>query len=217
MAIGSYAVLLLVLGVIFTLINQTAGYYVIYIGTLLFELLLILFFVLIVAGPANKCTANDNTSGVTTLVDIMCELPVDKRNKVAFVFFDLEEVGLFGSAGFASKHKKIMKNKLLINFDCVSDGDNILFAVKKGAKAFVPQIQKAFESADFNVEVLSRGVFYPSDQANFPCGVGVAALNKSKFFGVLYMDKIHTKNDIVYQQKNIDFLKNSAIKLVDLI
>ncbi len=217
-AIGSYALLWFVLGVIFTLINEVAGYYILYYGALLFEPILILLLVLMIAGPANKCTANDNTSGVTTLVDIMCDLPEDKREIVAFVFFDLEEAGLFGSAGFASKHKKIMKNKLLINFDCVSDGDNMLFAVRKGAKAYMPKIEKAFESdGNFTVEVLSKGVFYPSDQSNFRCGVGVAALNKSKFFGILYMNKIHTKNDIIYQQKNIDFLKNGAIKLVDLI
>ncbi len=217
-AIGLYVLFWFVLGVIATIINEMAGYYVLYYGALLFEPILIILLVLMLVGPANKCTANDNTSGVTTLVDIMCALSEDKKEKVAFVFFDLEEAGLFGSAGFATKNKKIMKNKLLINFDCVSDGDNILFAVRKGAKVYMPKIEKAFEGdGNFTVEVLSKGVFYPSDQANFPCGVGVAALKKSKFFGILYMDKIHTKNDIIYQQKNIDFLKNGAIKLIDLL
>ena len=88
---------------------------------------------LIMAGPANRHTANDNTSGVTTLLDTMAALPEELRGEVAFVFFDLEEMGLFGSAGFAGKHKNVTKNTLLINFDCVSDGKNILFVLRKGA------------------------------------------------------------------------------------
>ena len=88
---------------------------------------------IIVAGPANKHTANDNTSGVTVLIDLMLSLPEEERGKVAFIFFDLEEMGLLGSQNYAKRHKAEMKNKLLINFDCVSDGKTILFAVKKGA------------------------------------------------------------------------------------
>lgn len=47
-------------------------------------------------GPANKHTANDNTSGVTLLVDIMTDMPSEMRHKVAYIFFDLEEVGMVG-------------------------------------------------------------------------------------------------------------------------
>lgn len=49
-----------------------------------------IFIWLIMCGPANKHTANDNTSGVATLFDIMKKMPQDKRNNVAFVFFDHE-------------------------------------------------------------------------------------------------------------------------------
>ena len=60
-------------------------------------------------GKANPHTANDNTSGVTTLIDIMTSLPKTDRNGVAFVFFDLEELGLIGSSSFAKKHKDISR------------------------------------------------------------------------------------------------------------
>ncbi len=174
--------------------------------------------VLILAGPANKHTANDNTSGVTTLLDIMNALPVESRDAVAFVFFDFEEVGLLGSASFYSKHKKAMKNKLLVNFDCVSDGENMIFAVRKGAKKFVPQLRQAYKS-DNNVktEILTKGVFYPSDQANYPCGVGVAALKKSKRLNILYMDRIHTGRDTVYREENIRFLTEGSVTLAELL
>ncbi len=174
-----------------------------------FLAIMLLFF----GGPANKHTANDNTSGVTLLLDIMTDLPESEREKVAFIFFDLEEMGLFGSAGYASKHKSVAKEKLLLNFDCISDGKNALFVVGKGARQYSARIAEAFSENDaFAVEVAEKGAIYPSDQMNFKRGVGVAALNKTKR-GLLYMDKIHTGKDKVYQEENIEFFKNGAIAL----
>lgn len=183
------------------------------IGYLMFWVAMIAVFWLILAGPANKHTANDNTSGVTLLLDIMQQTPEELRGQLAFIFFDLEEMGLFGSAGYRSRHKKDTQNTLLINFDCVSDGDHLLFALRKGAKPYADAIKRAFPSTPtLTVEVLSRGVFYPSDQINFPCGVGVAALKQSRI-GLLYMDRIHTSRDTVYEQKNMDYLCAGAIRL----
>ena len=175
-----------------------------------------LTFFLFMSGPANKHTANDNTSGVITLLEIMQALPEDKKNEIAFVFFDLEEMGLFGSSGFASKHKASMKDKLLLNFDCVSDGNTILFAVKNSAKKYIPALEKSFDSNEsFTVDIASKGVFYPSDQANFKAGVGVAALNYSKKFRTLYMDKIHTDKDRIFDEENIEFLTSGAVRLCE--
>lgn len=173
---------------------------------------------LLMAGPANRHTANDNTSGVTVLVDLLCTLPEEKRDAVALVFFDLEEVGLVGSSAFAKAHKKAMKDRLLMNFDCVSDGTNLLFALRKPAKKFAPAIESAFPQNDeFSVEVTSKGVFYPSDQMNFSCGVGVAALKRTKRGNLLYMDRIHTPKDTVYREENIVYLTEGAIRLIDLL
>ena len=181
---------------------------------LLWYLLLLVEMFLLMAGPANRHTANDNTSGVTTLLDIMTALPTEARESVAFVFFDLEEMGLFGSAGFANQHKQIAKNTLLVNFDCVSDGDTILFALRKGSERYAQVIEKAFPATDtLKVEVVSKGVFYPSDQANFTRGVGVAALKgKGR---LLYMDRIHTGRDTVYTEENITYLTEGAVRLAE--
>ncbi|MBQ7309348.1 MAG: M28 family peptidase [Clostridia bacterium] len=189
-----------------------------FISLLIYEAILIGFIILLLAGPANKHTANDNTSGVTTLLDLMTAMPEELREKTAFVFFDLEESGLIGSSAFAKKHKQTMKNKPLINFDCVSDGNHILFAVNKEAKNYTETLKEAFtENESCKVEILSKGVFYPSDQKNFKQGIGVAALKKSKIRGILYMDRIHTKRDTVYREENIRFLTEGAIRFVKLI
>ena len=173
-------------------------------------------FLLLFFGPANKHTANDNTSGVTLLFEIMEEIPPRHREKVAFVFFDLEEMGMFGSMGFAAKHKKIKNATLVINFDCVSDGDNIILALRNGAKKYEDVLGSLFEAKDdINVEFFEKGVFYPSDQIVFRNGVGVAALKKKG--KILYMNRIHTNRDIVYTEENITYLKNAAVKLVKKI
>ena len=181
------------------------------------EAVLFLLIFLLLAGPANKHTANDNTSGVTLLIDAMREMPPERRDEVAFVFFDLEESGLFGSMGFARKHKAEMRDRLLLNFDCISDGENMLFALRRGAVKYREAIGQAFAERDgFSVTVADRGVFYPSDQMNFPCGVGVAALRSTKG-GLLYMNRIHTCRDVIYREENIEFFLRGAIELPSLV
>ncbi len=162
-------------------------------------LLLMLF------GPANKHTANDNTSGVITLIEAMHDEDIQK--KAAFVFFDQEELGLFGSSYFAKKHKSIMKDKLLINFDCVSDGDHLMFIYSKPAQAYRNKAEAAFISTKEKEALHTEAskTLYPSDQKSFPCSIGTAAFNKNKFFGY-YLDKIHTSKDTVFDERNIEYL-----------
>ena len=159
-------------------------------------------------GPANPHTVNDNTSGVVTLCELIGAMSEDERARCAFVFFDHEESGLFGSAFFASRHKRAMKDKLLINFDCVSDGDHLLFVESGKAKKYAgAALEEAFVSSGGKEVHLAGplGAFYPSDQANFRCGVGVAALNRSPVLG-LYMTRIHTAKDTVCDERNFAFL-----------
>lgn len=173
---------------------------------------------LIMAGPANKHTVNDNTSGVTVLLSLMETMPAEMRKKAAFVFFDLEEIGLVGSASFAKRHKAAMKTKLLVNFDCVSDGEHMLMALTKGARKHASLLKNAFPSTEaVTCEVATRGVFYPSDQVKFSCGVGAAAMRKSRLFGILYLGRIHTARDTVYREENIEFLVSGAIRLTEAI
>lgn len=178
------------------------------------DIILWFFIAFLLFGPANKHTANDNTSGVTVILDTINAMPPDLCENVAFILFDLEEAGLWGSLSFRLRHNKMLKNKLVLNFDCVSDGNNILIAVKRKAKCYIPIIKEAFKSNnEFTVEVSSKGIFYPSDQALFHYGVAVAALKRTKLLNILYMNRIHTKHDTVYREENIEFLVKGAIKL----
>ena len=60
-----------------------------------------LLFTVFMGGKPNKHTANDNTSGVITLLELMNRLSPEQKERTAFVFFDNEENGMLGSAFFA--------------------------------------------------------------------------------------------------------------------
>lgn len=171
------------------------------------------------AGPANKHTANDNTSGVITLLEIYDKLSDAQKKEVCFVFFDNEEKGVIGSAQFRKKYKKLFKNKLLINYDCVSDGDTFLLGVSKQAnQKYYVALSRAFVSTDTKTVMLEnlKKVYYPSDQAGFPVAIAVAALKHKKLLGY-YMDRIHTKNDTVFDESNIVYLAEQTAQFIESI
>lgn len=88
--------------------------------------LCLLLAALMLAGPANPHTANDNTSGVALVLLAMAALA--EREDVAFVLFDNEEKGMLGSAAFAKRHAAAAKRAFVLNADCVSDGETLMLA-----------------------------------------------------------------------------------------
>ena len=188
------------------------------LGALVSYVVLIILCILMIAGPANKHTANDNTSGTVAVLNTLLTMSPEQRAKVCFVLFDNEEVGLLGSSAFASMHKDAKKNIPMVNLDCVSDGDYLfcrLPGCHKKNDFFARYTEAMTRSAEKHgvTPVIGASGFYPSDQANFKQGIGVAFLNKAKLVG-LYMDKIHTKHDTVFTDRNIDCLTEGLIELV---
>ena len=192
----------------------TDSFFVHYWATLILiiGLIVLVFF----AGIPNKHTANDNTSGVITLCELMERMPEELRKKVLFVFFDNEENGLLGSAFFRKLHKKELGDKLILNFDCVSDGDHILLVLNKAArKQYGGRLEAAFPStAEKTVHMeKSSSAMYPSDQAGFPLSAAVAAMKKLPLLG-LYLDRIHTGRDRIFDERNIEYLCERTINFL---
>jgi len=169
-------------------------------------------------GPANRHTANDNTSGVVTLLEIAQALPEEQRARVCFVFFDNEEKGLLGSRSFIRKHPKAGKDALVLNFDCVSDGDFLQLypeAALKKEEETLSALKAAFCCRNGKtVEVVQGFGFYPSDNKVFLRGIGVCALKKKPVFGY-YMDRIHTGRDTVWQEENVLLLRDCVLQFVN--
>lgn len=169
---------------------------------LLLPLLAIMFF-----GVSNPHTANDNTSGVLLVLLLMARLK--DRPDMAFVLFDNEETGLWGSQAFMKAHPQAAR-RFLLNLDCVGDGDTLLYTgMPRGLR--MPQamrLQKAMESVapQYGMRT-ATGAFpkwlYPSDQMLFPRGTAFAALKGKK---LLYLNRIHTPRDMVLEERNISCL-----------
>lgn len=180
---------------------------------------LFLVYYVFIGGPANPHTVNDNTSGVLTLCLLLDTLSPEQRAKAAFVFFDHEESGLFGSSRFARLHAKGLKNKLIVNFDCVSDGDHLfLVQSRRARKHWGERLAAAYQPREGKEIRLERSAFcfYPSDQMNFPCAVGVAALRKAPVIGY-YMGRIHTARDTVMDERNLEILAEGTARLLETV
>lgn len=169
-------------------------------------------------GKANQHTANDNTSGIATLLLIMHQLKPEQRKHVCFVLFDLEEQGLVGSMKFKKKYRQYA-GKSLINFDCVSDGDAYFVVSKKHfrqSNKFVHLIKSAKITKKPVLFKPATQVLYPSDQLLFKNSVGIVAVKHSRWWGH-YLDRIHTKRDVIFQYENLVDLSKMILCFMALV
>ena len=177
----------------------------------------VLFFLQFFAAPANQQNANDNTSGVCLLIRLLETLTPQQREKVAFVFFDNEEKGCVGSKAFRKLHRAETEQTLIFNFDCVADGEHILFLSTPSAQAqWETLLRQAFRDEDgLTVGFTnSKKAKYSSDQKRFPVSVGTAALHKHPVIGY-YFARIHTSKDTAHDPRNIEFLRAGVSRLID--
>ena len=181
-----------------------------------FYLVMLLLLLSMMIGPANKRTYNDNTSGVATLLSIAAALPKESRDKVCFLFFDFEELGMIGARAFAKRHPDAAE-KLLFNFDCVGDGNHMLFILPRKIRvdsAFVEKLSSFFPlTDDLRFSVPKGLMIFPSDQVCFPRGAAVAAFHRLPMVGY-YVGRIHTPRDTVMIARNIDILTDIMISYV---
>lgn len=188
-----------------------------FVGYFLWMVLLWTGIALMLVGPANSSNVNDNTSGVVTVLEIAKSLPEHYRKDVCFVLFDLEEAGLIGSASYRKAHKKASESQMVLNLDCVGDGDEVIFfptsKLKKNQKKLADLDKITGNFGKKTVTVRKQGFsIYPSDQAHFPYGVGICALNRGKLG--LYLSKIHTPRDTVLDETNVNILRAAIITMI---
>lgn len=186
-------------------------------GYLVFLIVLWTLIFLMLIGPANPSNVNDNTSGVVSVLEIAKTLPEAYRKDVCFVLFDLEEAGLIGSASYRKKHKASSNTQLVLNLDCVGEGDEIyLFPsgkLKKDPNRTAQLSRLVGQYGKKTITLHTKGFsVYPSDQAHFPNGVGICALNRGKLG--LYLSKIHTPRDTVLDETNVNLLRAAIITLI---
>ena len=66
-----------------------------------------------------------------------------------------------------------------------------------------------------SIAVQDKGIcFFPSDQGNFPLGVGIAAFRRKKGLG-LYCARIHTPKDTVCEENNVILIRDFLIRILE--
>lgn len=191
-----------------------AGYFT---GYMVFIIVLWALIILMMIGPANPSNANDNTSGVVTVLEILSSLPDNQRSKVCFVLFDLEELGLIGSSSYRRKHKKVSDSQIILNLDCVGEGDEMYFFPTRKMKKDTAKLSamKRIEGhfGKKTIIIHKKGFsIYPSDQGHFPNGFGICALKKSRLGP--YLSRIHTVKDTILDKTNVNILRAALITLI---
>ena len=105
---------------------------------------------------------------------------------VACILFDDEEKGKKGSKAFAKAHPKIKAETLIVNLDCVGNGDTHILCGTEAAEQ--DPLYEALQKAMTNTGLSHR--FFPagkasmnSDQKSFTKGVGVCTCQHKPFIG----------------------------------
>lgn len=174
------------------------------------------FLALLFYGPANKHTANDNTSGTACLMEMMARLPEEERKHAAFIFFDQEEKGKVGSQMFAKKYPELRNNAYVFNLDCIGDGQHMLIvAPKKTPEEELKALEDAFAGNEpFVTEAITaKHASYNSDQRSFKKGYALAAMHLHPTFG-LHLKRIHTKRDTICEKDNLQYAIDGCMKLL---
>lgn len=178
---------------------------------------ILLFLYMVRNGPANLHNANDNTSGVVTVLEIARSMPPVHRNKVCFILFDLEERGLKGSAAYRKAHKEVTEKQLVLNLDCVGDGDHLLLMPNKQTRKDTKLMGRLTYLGGWfgkkQILTIDKGYCaYNSDHKNFSRAVGIGAYQKKKKTYIL--DKIHTKRDVNLDMTNVNLLRAALTTLI---
>lgn len=173
-----------------------AVYMIVYFG---------LFFVFL-RGKPNRNNANDNTSGTAAVLTLLSKIA--PCGQIAFILFDNEEKGKLGSKAYANAQPEIREHTLVINMDCVGNGETFLFCLSKAAdqSPLARLLQDTAKDAKQPCVFFGNGkASMNSDHKNFKVSVGVCACKKKKFVGY-YTPYIHTAKDTVYEPGNIENL-----------
>ncbi len=172
-------------------------------------------YALLFHGEANRRNRNDNTSGVSAVLALAEKLAGDPR--AAFILFDNEEKGKKGSKAYAAAHPETGRNQLVVNLDCVGNGET--FIVAAAEKAMDDSRFAALFPALLGIEAKihpARKASLNSDQKNFTLGVGVCACKYKKGVGY-YTPRIHTARDTVASPENIVRLTGALASFVEAL
>lgn len=174
-------------------------------------------FYLMFRGPANQRNRNDNTSGTAAVLNLAEAL--GEKTGVAYILFDDEEKGKKGSKAFAKAHPEIKENALVVNLDCVGNGDTYILCGSAAAQEdpLYEALQKAMTNSGLSHRFFPAGkASMNSDQKSFTKGVGVCACRRKPVVGY-FTDRIHTARDTVADPETVSRLTAVLAKFAERV
>ena len=180
-------------------------------GSLLAAVLVIVL--LIFCGPANRHNANNNTSGVVTLLEMVSSMPPRLRSRVCFVLFDKEEMGQTGSTCFYKAHKEAAGKKTVVNLNCVGDGDTLMLFPSEQMRSEPWLLALERPLGPKEIKIAHRN-FCDSglDPQYYPRSVSVMALRRGKLG--YWLGRTHTRRDKILDRTNINILRACLISYI---
>ena len=115
---------------------------------------------------------------------------------------------LEGSKAFAKAHPDIKEKALVVNLDCVGNGDTYIFCGSAAAQEdpLYDALKEALERGGSFARFFPTGkASMNSDHKSFDKGVGVCACRHKPFIGY-YNDRIHTARDTVADPQTVSRL-----------
>lgn len=164
----------------------------------------------------NPYNYNDNTSGVALVLTLAKKYGAS--DKVAFILFDNEEKGMKGSKAYFKDHKDAMAERLIINFDCIGNGNNIILIANKALSDGndLEKLKDAFPTSDaFTMHACTHKEGNAnSDHKSFPRGIACVATRCTPH-GLLYTPNIHTPRDRVVCEENIEYIEGGILAYLE--
>ncbi len=180
---------------------------IIFIYAILLSYVLYLFGLL---GNPNKVNMNDNTSGVIVVLEMVDRL--QGNDDFAFVLFDNEEKGLFGSLHFRKKYGKKLKGKKIVVLDCVGVGDELILYTAGRKTGLVDDIKEMDLEVDFGIKHKRSTIMSMSDHFAFK-GLNHVLMLMQYRGGKNSLAKIHTKKDTVINYDKLFQIPNILEKI----
>ena len=215
---GILLILLLYMPLILTPFLAINSSSLLFFVNIFYLILALSLFTILIPNPNNR---EDNTSGVIgllALADWLQDKP-DLKERVQFVFFDNEELGLLGSNGLKAHWDKQgfpYQEAAVINLDCITRG-RIPLIVHHGndtiANQVLPHLQKHLPQT-----ILFKLLHLPlSDNYTFrkSGAIDISYADPSSIPGGYYIPKIHTPADNDFSAERLAPLINALTDYIE--
>jgi hypothetical protein len=150
--------------------------------------------------------ANDNASGVATLIeiaDVLKKAKIKTKRSIVFVVFSAEESGMHGSINFVENSPiELDKTIAMLNFDCVAQGDSIAL----GGKLSFPNLWEIAKELDKsltkNLSINTFGGGGADAEAFYQKGIPTLYFNTSAGYKYLHLptDTPETLNPYLFER-----------------